>query len=70
MLSPANLPKAELERLNAAINKVLAAPEIQERLLRLGVEPATASPDEFARLLRADYDNAGVLVKASGAKIE
>ena len=70
VLAPANLPKAELERLNTAINKVLSAPEIQERLLRLGVEPATASPDEFARLLRADYDNAGVLVKASGAKIE
>jgi tripartite-type tricarboxylate transporter receptor subunit TctC len=70
VLAPANLPKPELERLNAAINKVLAMPEIQERLLRLGVEPATASPDEFARLLKADYESAGVLVKASGAKIE
>jgi tripartite-type tricarboxylate transporter receptor subunit TctC len=70
VLAPANLPKAELERLNAAINKVLATPEVQERLLRLGVEPASASPEEFARLLRADYENAGVLVKASGARIE
>jgi tripartite-type tricarboxylate transporter receptor subunit TctC len=70
VLAPANLPKAELDRLNAAINTVLSTPEIQERLQRLGVEPATASPDEFARLLRADYESAGVLVKASGAKIE
>jgi hypothetical protein len=26
--------------------------------------------DDFTRLLRADYENAGVIVKASGAKVE
>ena len=70
VLAPAGLPKPELDRLNAALNKVLAMPEVQERLLRLGVEPGTMSPDEFNRLLRADWENAGAIVKASGAKIE
>ncbi|MES2936934.1 MAG: tripartite tricarboxylate transporter substrate binding protein [Pseudomonadota bacterium] len=71
VLAPAGMPKAELDKLNAAINKVLALPEVQERLTRLGVEtgPAMAT-DEFQKLLRADYENAGVLVKASGARIE
>ncbi|WP_296356020.1 tripartite tricarboxylate transporter substrate binding protein [Ramlibacter sp.] len=71
VLAPAGMPKAELDKLNAAINKVLALPEVQERLTRLGVEtgPAMAS-DDFQKLLRADYENAGVLVKASGARIE
>ena len=71
VLAPAGLPKADLDRLNAAINKALALPEVQERLTRLGVESgATMSPDEFQKLLRADYEQAGVLVKASGARIE
>jgi tripartite-type tricarboxylate transporter receptor subunit TctC len=70
VLAPAGLPKAELDRLNAAMNKVLAMPEVQERLLRLGVEPGTMGADEFNRLLRADWDTAGVIVKASGARIE
>ncbi len=70
VLAPAGMPKAELERLNAAINKVLAMPEVQERLTRLGVEPSTMSADEFQKLLRADWDNAGMIVKASGARIE
>ena len=36
-----------------------------------GVETGAAmAPDEFQNLLRADYDAAGVLVKASGARIE
>jgi len=70
VLAPAGLPRAELDRLNAAMNKVLAMPEVQERLTRLGVEPGTMGADEFNRLLRADWDTAGAIVKASGAKIE
>ena len=70
VLAPSTMPKAEVERLNAAINKVLAEPVVQERLARLGVESGTMSVDEFQKLLRADYESAGVLVKASGARIE
>jgi tripartite-type tricarboxylate transporter receptor subunit TctC len=70
VLAPASLPKAEVEKINAAMNKVLAMPAVQERLATLGVEPGTMSSDEFQKLLRADYEQAGVLVKASGARIE
>ena len=37
VLAPAGMPKAELDKLNAAINKALALPGVQERLTRLGV---------------------------------
>lgn len=70
VLAPSTMPKAEVERLNAAINKALSEPAVQERLARLGVEAGTLSSDEFQKLLRADWDAAGVLVKASGARIE
>jgi tripartite-type tricarboxylate transporter receptor subunit TctC len=70
LLAPATTPKAEVERLNAAINKVLSDPAVQERLNRLGVETGTMSPDGFQQLLRSDWDAAGALVKASGARIE
>jgi len=71
VLAPSTMPKAEVDKLNAAINKALADPAVQERLTRLGVETGPAmSPDDFQKLLRADYEAAGVLVKASGARIE
>jgi tripartite-type tricarboxylate transporter receptor subunit TctC len=70
VLAPASLPKAEVEKINAAMNKVLAMPAVQERLNNLGVEPGTMSVDAFQNLLKADYEQAGVLVKASGARIE
>jgi tripartite-type tricarboxylate transporter receptor subunit TctC len=70
VLAPATTPKAEVDRLNAAINKVLSEPAVQERLARLGVETGTLSPDAFQQVLRADWEASGALVKASGARIE
>ena len=72
VLAPAGTPAAEVQRLNAAMNKVLADPVVQERLARLGVEQASApvSSDEVQKILRADWETAGQLVKASGARVE
>jgi tripartite-type tricarboxylate transporter receptor subunit TctC len=70
VLAPAGLPKAELERLNSAVQKALADPAVQERFARLGIENSTASTDEFQKILRADWDNAAQIVKVSGARVE
>lgn len=70
LLAPAATLKAEIDKLNAATNKVLADPAIQERFRRLGVEPRTQTPEQFQKLLRADWDAAGAVVKASGAKVD
>jgi hypothetical protein len=70
LLGPAGLPRAEVDRINTAMQKVLADPVIQERFARLGVEQAVMGVDAFGALLRADWDSAGVIVKASGAKID
>ena len=70
LLAPAATPKAEVERINAAMQKVLADPAVQQRFNNLGVEMAPMSSDDFGKLLRADWDTAGAIVRASGAKVE
>ncbi len=70
LLAPAGTPRAEIERINNAMLKVMADAAVQERFQRLGVEHGTLQPDEFQKLLRADWDLAGGLVKASGARLE
>ncbi len=70
VLAPASTPRAEVERLNAAVQKVLADPIVQERFARLGVESTPMAADDFQKHLRADWDNAGAIVKASGARVE
>lgn len=70
LLGPVGMPRAEVDRINTAMQKVLADPVIQERFARLGVEQSAMGVDVFQALLRADWDSAGVIVKASGAKID
>ena len=70
LLAPAATPKAEIDKLLAAVTKVLGDPVIQERFARLGVEPRQQSVAEFQQLLRTDWDAMGVVVKASGAKVD
>jgi len=70
LLAPAATPKAEVERINAAMQKVLADPAVQQRFTNLGVETTPMTSDDFGKLLRADWDTAGAIVKASGARVE
>ena len=70
LLAAANTPKLEVERINRAMIKVLADPMVQERLVKLGLEIQTASPEDFQQILIADWQNAALIVKSSGAKLE
>ncbi|NCT96446.1 MAG: hypothetical protein GXD23_03665 [Comamonadaceae bacterium] len=66
LLAPAGTPAALVERLNAATRKVLATPDIQERLLKLGMEANPSSPAELGQLLASDLAQWAPVVKASG----
>jgi tripartite-type tricarboxylate transporter receptor subunit TctC len=70
LLAPAALPRAEVDKIHAALQKTLAEPVVQERLARLGVETKPMAVDDFQKLLRTDWETAGVIVKASGATVE
>ena len=64
--APANTPKAVIDTLNRGINKALASPDVVLRLTKLGMDPATSTPEEFARIVASDYAEWGAIVKASG----
>jgi tripartite-type tricarboxylate transporter receptor subunit TctC len=64
--APPNTPKAAIDTLNRGINKALTSPDVVERLTKLGMDPATSTPDEFARIVASDYAKWGPIVKASG----
>jgi tripartite-type tricarboxylate transporter receptor subunit TctC len=66
LLAPAGTPKAVVEQLSVAVGKVLALPELQAKLLKLGMESHTSTPDELGRLIADDLSTWGPVVKASG----
>jgi len=70
LLGPAATPATEINRVNAAMAKVLKDPVVLERLDKQGIEPLAMSNADFARLLAADYKRMAEVVKASGAKVE
>lgn len=70
ILGPAGIPKATVDQLGAAMASLMKDPVILERLARQGVEARYLGPEEFAALLRRDFEVMARVVKASGARIE
>ncbi|MEN5344190.1 tripartite tricarboxylate transporter substrate-binding protein [Achromobacter mucicolens] len=70
LLAPAGISTADRDQINAAVNKVLADPKVQARLASLGVEAEAKSAAQFQELLNADFEAAGKVVAASGARVE
>ena len=65
IFAPARTPEAVLKRLNAEINKALAAPDMAERLVKLDNLPSPSSIEQFAKTVRAEYDaNARIVARA------
>lgn len=70
LLAPAQTPKATLERINQAMNRTLAVPAVQERLDKLTVVPQPESVEGFNRMLAANFQDMGAVVRASGASVD
>jgi len=65
--APARTPKPELERMQAALNKVLAMPDVRAMLLtRATLNPDFRPASELDRLQRKELAYWGPIIKASG----
>jgi len=68
--APAKTPKPIVDTLNRAINSALRSPDVAEKLTKVGIDPATGTPEDFARIVASDYAKWGPIVTASGFKPE
>jgi len=69
--APAATPEPVLARLHAEINRVLALPEVGQRISAVGgAEPWITTREEFAAAIRRDYEKYGKLVKDLGVRFE
>jgi tripartite-type tricarboxylate transporter receptor subunit TctC len=63
VMVPSKTPDAMAKRLNDEIAAVLATPEVQQRLVNLGSEKVSTSPDSFQALLRTETTRLGDLIR-------
>lgn len=68
--APAGTPRPIIDRLNAELKKAVSDSEVASKLSAQTLDPMHLSVDEFAKLLRAEYDKYGPIVKASGVRID
>ena len=68
LAAPAATPVALIEQLNHAAREALAAPAVQERLLKLGVRLAASTPAQAQALLASDIKRWAEVIRA--ARIE
>ena len=70
MLAPARTAPAIVARLNEAVVKALARPEVRARMDRLGAVVVGDSPAEFVEFLKRDYTRWEDVIRAAGVKAE
>ncbi len=68
MAAPAKTPRAIIDKLNAASNKVLAMPDVKKRLEENDVDIQGGTPEEFGRFMKNEAERVKQLIKAGVIK--
>ena len=68
--APAGTPADVVNKLNAAINRAMAAAEVVERFGQLGMSSSPNNTLEFSNFLKAEVPKWAAVVKSSGAKAD
>jgi tripartite-type tricarboxylate transporter receptor subunit TctC len=66
MWGPKGLPSETVQRLNGAVRRVAAMPEVASRLADLGVDPVDEDPAAFARYIQAEYARNTQIIAEAG----
>ena len=70
VIAPAGVPRPIVDKLNAAINKVLKSEAFTQKFEKIGDEPAGGTPEEFAETIRTDSAKWADVIKRAGVKLE
>jgi tripartite-type tricarboxylate transporter receptor subunit TctC len=69
MLAPAKTPPETIEKVNAEMARILAMPDIKEKLQTQGTEPLPAKPAVMAKWMATEKERNAKLIKATGFKM-
>ncbi|MES2183697.1 MAG: tripartite tricarboxylate transporter substrate binding protein [Pseudomonadota bacterium] len=68
--APAATPPAVIDRVSATVREAIRQPEVQKRLLALGIEPVGNTPKEFGVFLQGQIARWAALVKSNHITVE
>lgn len=70
LVGPAGMPADIVNRMNAETAKLLARPDVKDKLAFEGSEATPGTPQQFAAHIRAEHAKWGALIREANIKIE
>ena len=69
ILAPAATPRDVVERVNAAVTRILAMNDIRELWAAQNMDIIPTTPAQFSDLIRREHERYGMLIKSAGIKL-
>jgi len=66
----AGTPRAVIAKIHGELVKVVALPDVKERMFNLGMEVAGSTPEQLGSLVASDIAKWGKVIKASGVRVD
>jgi tripartite-type tricarboxylate transporter receptor subunit TctC len=63
---PSATPKALVEQLNRIIVRAIESPQVHAQMEKIGIEPVTTTPQQFAAFISSELDKWGGVVRTAG----
>ncbi len=70
MLAPAGTPREIIDKMSNEMARILAMPDIKEKLVNQGLEAYISTPDQFAAMMKVDLAKFAKIIKAANIKME
>lgn len=70
LLGPAGMPREVQLRINQEVARVLALPDVKEKLATLGLDPNPGTPEALTAVMQSETAKWAKVVKESGAKLD
>ena len=70
IVAPAGTPADIINKLQHEIARILILPDVKEKLLSVGLDPATSTPAEFTAFIRSESERWGKAIKEAGIRLD
>jgi tripartite-type tricarboxylate transporter receptor subunit TctC len=69
-IAPAGTPRDNVAFINASMGRALAASDLRERLIGLGLEPYASTPEEFGAFLASEVRRYAQVIRDAGIRVD
>lgn len=70
LMGPGKMPQSMAQKMNEDVNKVLAMPDVQEKMEQFGAEDGGGSIQKFADFIKAEQQKWAMVAKQAGVKAD